>query len=127
MCYVKKGLYEDAFGRRTLERQSKPSLSKLFLLLIHLGVVCVPCARVICSHHLSAAPENVVSVLVSSEFLKITHLVEECLEYLHGNLVEVVGSKVNLNCLSDDLVVRLAKRFTLVELEQIKKKDKFRK
>ena len=90
-------------------------------------ILCVPCATVICSHHLSAAPENVVSVLVSSEFLKITHLVEECLEYLHGSLAEVVGTKVNLNSLSEDLVERLAKKFTLVELEQIKKKDKFRK
>lgn len=73
-------------------------------------------------------PENVISVLISSEFLKMAALVEMCLEFLHVNLSAVLSTKCNVSSIPDHLVVRLAHKFTPMELETIQdRRDKFRK
>jgi hypothetical protein len=99
MRYVKRGLYQDPFGNKLSQVQSKPPLN----------------------------PENIVSVLVSSDFLDMPDLVEECIDYLHGNLPEVLGTKVTLNCLSERLMGRLAAKVTPSELERLGDgKDRFK-
>lgn len=51
----------------------------------------------------------VVSILISSDFLKMRRLVDECLAFMGGNLTEIVKLPIDLSCLSDKIIVQLAK------------------
>jgi hypothetical protein len=68
---------------------------------------------------------NVVSILISSEFLQMEKLVQESLAYVRAHAVAVVRSPVDLNCLSANLMRRLAAMFTPLDIDTIKdKRDK---
>lgn len=50
--------------------------------------------------------DNTVSILISSEFLMMGRLVDECLAYCHDHLSAVLASPCNMACINDKLVTR---------------------
>ncbi|KAF5220730.1 putative protein of unknown function (DUF3342) [Trypanosoma cruzi] len=52
-------------------------------------------------------PENAVSIALSSNFLLMTQLVDLPLQYIKENLVQVMLSGVNMECLTGELLARL--------------------
>uniref|UniRef100_A0A5F9DPR2 SANT and BTB domain regulator of CSR n=1 Tax=Oryctolagus cuniculus TaxID=9986 RepID=A0A5F9DPR2_RABIT len=73
-------------------------------------------------------PGNVISILISSEFLKMDSLVEQCIEYCHKNMNAIVATPCNMNCINANLLTRIADLFTHNEVDDLKdKKDKFRR
>ncbi|KAG9344187.1 hypothetical protein JZ751_010856 [Albula glossodonta] len=72
-------------------------------------------------------PSNVISILISSEFLKMDTLVEECIEYCHNHMSAIVATPCNMNCINTNLASCIADLFTHNEADDIKdKKDKFK-
>lgn len=72
-------------------------------------------------------PNNVISILISSDFLKMDSLVQECIEYCHGNMSAIVSTPCNMNCINDKLVGSIADLFSHNEADNIKdRKDKFK-
>ncbi|XP_021066424.1 uncharacterized protein KIAA1841 homolog [Mus pahari] len=72
-------------------------------------------------------PGNVISILISSEFLKMDSLVEQCIQYCHKNMNAIVAAPCNMNCINANLLTRIADLFTHNEIDDLKdKKDKFR-
>ncbi|XP_010212719.1 PREDICTED: uncharacterized protein KIAA1841 homolog [Tinamus guttatus] len=72
-------------------------------------------------------PANVISILISSEFLRMDSLVEECINYCHENMNAIVATPCNMNCINANLVTRIADLFTHNEMEELKdKRDKFK-
>uniref|UniRef100_A0A8B9QIW6 KIAA1841 n=1 Tax=Apteryx owenii TaxID=8824 RepID=A0A8B9QIW6_APTOW len=72
-------------------------------------------------------PANVISILISSEFLKMDSLVEKCINYCHENMNAIVATPCNMNCINANLVTRIADLFTHSEVEEVKdKRDKFK-
>lgn len=72
-------------------------------------------------------PNNVISILISSDFLKMDSLVTECIHFCHENMSAIVSTPCNMNCINDKLVTRIAKLFNHNELDAIKdRKDKFK-
>ncbi|XP_076453288.1 SANT and BTB domain regulator of class switch recombination-like isoform X2 [Babylonia areolata] len=70
---------------------------------------------------------NVVSILISSDFLKMDSLVEECIQYCHRNMTAIVSTNCNMNCINDRLLQRITDLFTHNEADDIKdRKDKFK-
>lgn len=52
--------------------------------------------------------ENVISILISSDFLQMKELACECLEFVCEKLDEVVKLPIDMNCLNQKLLNRLA-------------------
>lgn len=50
-----------------------------------------------------------VSILISSDFLQMQRLVEECLRFVGEHLTEIVKLPIDLSCLGDKMVLQLAK------------------
>uniref|UniRef100_A0A2K6TCP6 SANT and BTB domain regulator of CSR n=1 Tax=Saimiri boliviensis boliviensis TaxID=39432 RepID=A0A2K6TCP6_SAIBB len=72
-------------------------------------------------------PGNVISILISSEFLQMDSLVEQCIQYCHKNMNAIVATPCNMNCINANLLTRIADLFTHNEVDDLKdKKDKFR-
>ncbi|XP_024210135.2 SANT and BTB domain regulator of class switch recombination isoform X3 [Pan troglodytes] len=72
-------------------------------------------------------PGNVISILISSEFLKMDSLVEQCIQYCHKNMNAIVATPCNMNCINANLLTRIADLFTHNEVDDLKdKKDKFK-
>ncbi|KAM6220289.1 SANT and BTB domain regulator of class switch recombination isoform 2-T2 [Rhynchocyon petersi] len=72
-------------------------------------------------------PGNVISILISSEFLQMDSLVEQCIQYCHKNMNDIVATPCNMNCINANLLTRIADLFTHNEVDDLKdKKDKFR-
>ncbi|KAJ8360081.1 hypothetical protein SKAU_G00166060 [Synaphobranchus kaupii] len=72
-------------------------------------------------------PSNVISILISSEFLKMDALVEECIQFCHKHMTAIVATPCNMNCINTNLATRIADLFTHNEADDIKdKKDKFK-
>ncbi|XP_052832585.1 SANT and BTB domain regulator of class switch recombination [Octopus bimaculoides] len=70
---------------------------------------------------------NIISLLISSDFLKMDSLVQKCISYIHDNLSDILRAPSNMNCINDKLVTRIAELFNHNEIEEIKdKKDKFK-
>jgi len=63
--------------------------------------------------------KNVVSILVSSDFLKMDALVNECLAFCRKHLNAVVSSPSNISCVTNKLLSRLAALLTLDELRNL--------
>ena len=60
--------------------------------------------------------QNIISVLISSEFLGIDDLVEKCLVFVSKYLEEVVKLPIEMSCLSASLLDRLAAKIGLADL-----------
>ncbi|XP_067844438.1 SANT and BTB domain regulator of class switch recombination isoform X1 [Heptranchias perlo] len=72
-------------------------------------------------------PSNVISILISSEFLKMDSLVEECMRYCHKNMSAIVATPCNMNCINGTLATRIVDLFTHNEADEVKdRKDKFK-
>lgn len=56
-----------------------------------------------------------VSILISSDFLQMQRLVEECLRFVGEHLTEIVKLPIDLSCLGDKMVLQLAKVRVLFE------------
>lgn len=71
--------------------------------------------------------KSAVSILISSEFLRMQRLVDECLQFVHDHINEVIKLPIDLNCINAGLVTRLSALFTVSELERIEdRRDKLR-
>ncbi|KAM4607280.1 SANT and BTB domain regulator of class switch recombination isoform 2-T3 [Polymixia lowei] len=72
-------------------------------------------------------PSNVISILISSEFLKMETLVEECVQYCHKHMSAIVATPCNMNCINSNLATRIAELFNHNEADDVRdKKDKFK-
>ncbi|CAM9734134.1 unnamed protein product, partial [Discosporangium mesarthrocarpum] len=68
---------------------------------------------------------SAVSILISSDFLQMHRLVGECLRFVGDHLSEIVKLPIDLSCLTDGMVLQLAKLMTLEQLAGVKdRKDK---
>ena len=71
--------------------------------------------------------KSAVSILISSEFLRMQRLVDLCLEFVHGHISEVIKLPIDLNCINSGLITKLANLFTVEELENIEdRRDKLK-
>uniref|UniRef100_A0A8C7YHJ3 SANT and BTB domain regulator of CSR n=1 Tax=Oryzias sinensis TaxID=183150 RepID=A0A8C7YHJ3_9TELE len=72
-------------------------------------------------------PSNVISILISSEFLKMDTLVDECIQYCHKHMSAIVATPCNMNCINSNLTTLIAELFNHNEADDIRdKKDKFK-
>ncbi|XP_066528340.1 SANT and BTB domain regulator of class switch recombination isoform X2 [Hoplias malabaricus] len=72
-------------------------------------------------------PSNVISILISSDFLKMDTLVEECIRFCHKHMTAIVATPCNMSCINSNLSSRIALLFTHNDAHEIKdKKDKFK-
>lgn len=49
---------------------------------------------------------KVVPILLSAAFLEMDVLVEDCLDYCHASINQILDSKQSLSCLNDSLMER---------------------
>jgi hypothetical protein len=52
--------------------------------------------------------KNVISILISSDFLQMKGLVQECIDFVIDNLHDVVRLPIDMNCLNQNLIKRIA-------------------
>ncbi|CAB1343938.1 unnamed protein product [Coregonus sp. 'balchen'] len=72
-------------------------------------------------------PSNVISILISSEFLKMDMLVEECIQYCHKHMSAIVATPCNMNCINSNLAAHIADLFSHNEADDVMdRKDKFK-
>lgn len=64
--------------------------------------------------------KNVVSILISSDFLKMDHLVELCIKFCHDHLNVILKGPTNMACITNKLLTRLTEKFSHSELAHIK-------
>ncbi|XP_031847074.2 uncharacterized protein LOC116433287 isoform X2 [Nomia melanderi] len=70
-------------------------------------------------------PSNVIPIMVSASFLQMEPLLENCLQYCHDNMSDILKTSTILTCLDDNLLTRLVEKFTNEDVEGLKdKKDK---
>ncbi|XP_035734208.1 uncharacterized protein KIAA1841 homolog [Vespa mandarinia] len=68
---------------------------------------------------------NVIPIMVSASFLQMEPLLENCFQYCHDNMSDILKTSTILTCLNDNLLTRLAKLFTNEDVENLQdKKDK---
>jgi len=73
----------------------------------------------------SLSVNSVISILVSSDFLQMGDLVQQCLNYVKDTINQVLRLPIDLSCLSPDVIKRLSNLLTDDEIESIRdKKDK---
>ena len=53
---------------------------------------------------------NAISILISSEFLKMEGLVEECLDFVAKRINDIVRLPIDMSCISGILLKKLASR-----------------
>ena len=52
--------------------------------------------------------KNAISILISSDFLQMAHLVSESVDFVSKNIHEIIGLPIDMNCLNSVLVKHLA-------------------
>ena len=60
-------------------------------------------------------PSNIMSILVSASFLKMSSLVETALKYAHQNMNKILVVTHNLSCLGEPLLTRYVKKKSACE------------
>jgi hypothetical protein len=69
--------------------------------------------------------KNAISILISSDFLQMAHLVEESSNFVAANIHEIISLPIDMNCLNSTLVKRLAELISIHDLNVLRdKKDK---
>jgi len=63
--------------------------------------------------------KDVVSILISADFLQMNALVDECIEKMYTSLSEILALPLDLGCLPERLVMSLAQRFDENTLEKL--------
>ena len=66
------------------------------------------------------AVPSVISILISSDFLQMGPLVDECLRFIHGHINQIVKLPIDFGCINPALSRRLAHRFSVDELDEVK-------
>jgi hypothetical protein len=61
--------------------------------------------------------KNAISILISSDFLQMAHLVEESIGFVAVNIHEIIGLPIDMNCLNSTLVKKLAERIKIEDLD----------
>ena len=70
--------------------------------------------------------QDVLSILISSEFLKMSSLVDSCLQFIIGHLSEILQLPIDVTCINDGLMDRIAESTSPSHLNSIKlKRNKF--
>lgn len=54
-----------------------------------------------------------ISILISSDFLGMAGLVEECVEYIKIRLSDVVKLPIDMNCLNTEIIKKIASKVDL--------------
>jgi hypothetical protein len=71
------------------------------------------------------ALDNIASILVSSEFLQMDALVEECIIFITGRMQDFIQLRVDFGCLSESTISKIADRCSADQLQQLQDpKDK---
>ena len=69
--------------------------------------------------------KNVVSILISADFLKIERLVKECVDYFVANMEELSKVQVDMSCINSMIIREMAKNLKIDRLDNLKeRKDK---
>jgi hypothetical protein len=69
--------------------------------------------------------KNAISILISSDFLQMAHLVEDSTLFVAANIHEIISLPIDMNCLNSTLVKKLAEQIPIYDLNVLKdKKDK---
>lgn len=69
--------------------------------------------------------KNVISILISSDFLGMAWLVQECVSFIRDNLSDVVRLPIDMNCLNANLIKKISQSVTIDELINLRdRKDK---
>ncbi|XP_067015408.1 SANT and BTB domain regulator of class switch recombination [Anabrus simplex] len=72
-------------------------------------------------------PANVVPIMVSSAFLQMDPLLQDCLAFCRNNMNDIIKTSNNLACLNDSILTRLAALFSNSDVEELRdKKDKIK-
>jgi len=48
--------------------------------------------------------KNVISIIISADFLNIKELIKECIAYVISNLHDIVRLPIDMNCLKDRVI-----------------------
>ncbi|CAE7210561.1 unnamed protein product [Symbiodinium natans] len=67
----------------------------------------------------SLEAKDIVSILISSDFLQMQKLVDECLKAMHDALADILPLPLDLGCIPDRLVASLAALFRPEELQEL--------
>ncbi|KAL6613079.1 hypothetical protein LY90DRAFT_669211 [Neocallimastix californiae] len=68
---------------------------------------------------------TVISILISSNFLRMEKLEKECIKYFHDNINDILNVPFDMTCINNELLTKLLNSFTEIELDSINdKKDK---
>lgn len=69
--------------------------------------------------------KNVISILISSDFLGMEPLVRQCIAFIKNNINDVVRLPIDMNCLNANLILKISEVVSLEELVNLKdRKDK---
>lgn len=52
--------------------------------------------------------KNVISILISADFLSIKDLIKECIAYVISNLHDIVRLPIDMSCLNDKIIYQIA-------------------
>ncbi|KAL4159712.1 hypothetical protein PRNP1_000285 [Phytophthora ramorum] len=63
--------------------------------------------------------ENIASILVSSEFLQMEELVEECVAFISSRVQDFMLLRVDFGCLSDTTIAKIANNCTPEQLQTL--------
>jgi len=69
--------------------------------------------------------KNVISILISSDFLGMQQLVDDCVLFIKRELPDIVRLPIDMGCLNSNLIKKIANAVTMEELVNLRdKKDK---
>jgi hypothetical protein len=57
--------------------------------------------------------KSVISILISCNFLRMEQLVKECISFVVSNIHDVVRLPINMTCINDQLIARIADRMPM--------------
>ena len=60
---------------------------------------------------------NVVSILISSHFLQMETLVEECIDFMSKYLNQIIQLPLDLSCLNDEIVNAICDKLTILNID----------
>jgi hypothetical protein len=68
---------------------------------------------------------NVISIMISADFLRIEPLTKQCLEYVVVNIQEVAKLSIDMSCISSHIIKSIAQQLNIDEIDSLKeRKDK---
>lgn len=65
---------------------------------------------------------TVISILISAEYLQMPKLIDECIQFVRNNINDVKNLRLDMNCISDNTLKKLALSINLEELDEIEDK-----